>query len=91
MLKMLLARRGAEEELVQGFRILCVYEAMTHASTCPVVLGNEPSNVRGQGIRERRAVRASGKVRSFTGSKADQSKPLVRWSMRFNKWCWPLA
>ena len=50
---------------------------MTHAVTCAVVFGNEPSNVRGQCIRQRRRVRASGKIRSFTVSKPDQSNAML--------------
>jgi hypothetical protein len=38
---------GLKEELVQGIRISWIYEAITDAVTRPVVLGNEPSNVRG--------------------------------------------
>jgi len=54
-----------------------IYEAMTHAVSCAVVLGNEPANVRGEGIRQGRRVRASGEVRSFSVRKPDQSDPVL--------------
>src|SRR5690349_4649244 len=71
------ACRGLKEEFVQGIRMSWSYEVMTHAITCPGVLGNEPSNVRGRGIRQGRRVGAAGKIRSFTMSKPDQSNPVL--------------
>ena len=54
-----------------------IYEAITHAVTRPVVLRNEPSNVRGRGIRQGSTIATLCKIQSFAGRKLDQSNAML--------------
>src|SRR6478609_4572977 len=68
---------GVKEELVQGIRISCIYEAITHAVTCALVLCNEPSNISGQGIRQGSTIPTFCKIQSLACSKLDQSNAML--------------
>ena len=53
------------------------YKAITYAVSCPVVFGNEPSNVSGQGIRQGSTIPTFCKIQSFAGRKLDQSNAML--------------